>query len=310
MRIIRFVADDGRIHHGEPVADHIAVDLTGSIAKGFVRTDHRLSITKLLAPLEPRDLICIGRNYKGKTENRNQKAETTNDAAPEDAAPSGRAPVSRHATTAQSSEEGGGKVKAETRSQKTEIELHDHTLEVFLKPSTALQNPFDPILIPNFPGIDPQLDCEGELAVIIGREARNIAERDAPAHIFGYTIANDVTARAFQTPTGPPLWMRGKGFDTFCPIGPAIVTADDIADPSDLTIRTIINGQVVREGNTRDMIRTVPQIIAALSRHMTLRAGAIILTGAPPALRPLGVPILEVMVEIEGLTSLQNPILA
>src|SRR5690606_27071219 len=101
--------------------------------------------------------------------------------------------------------------------------------------------PGDPIHIPRFDGLDPRLDCEGELAVIIGREARNVSEADALSHVFGYTIANDVTARHFQTPTGPPLWMRGKGFDTFCPLGPAIVTADEIPDPQALMIRTIIN---------------------------------------------------------------------
>ena len=103
--------------------------------------------------------------------------------------------------------------------------------------------------------------------------------------------------------------MRGKGFDTFCPIGPAIVTKDEIRDPQSLPIRTIINGRTVREGNTCDMICTVPRLIAALSRHMTLRPGSLILTGAPPAhafspLQPGDVAV----VEIDQLGSLRNPI--
>lgn len=119
--------------------------------------------------------------------------------------------------------------------------------------------------------------------MIIGRETCNISERDALKCVFCYTLTNDITARHFQTLTGPPLWMRGKGFDTFYPLGPAIITADEMPDPQKLTLRTLVNGNPARKGNTRDMIRTVPQIIAALSRHMTLRAGAVILTGAPPA---------------------------
>ena len=141
-------------------------------------------------------------------------------------------------------------------------------------------------------------------------DTTNISEADALDCVLGYTIANDVTARVFQTPTGPPLWMRGKGFDTFCPLGPAIITRDEIADPQDLGIRTIINGKAVRDGHTSQMIRTVSQIIAILSRHMTLRCGAVILTGAPPPISQS--PPLQagdfVMAEITGLGSLQNTV--
>jgi 2-keto-4-pentenoate hydratase/2-oxohepta-3-ene-1,7-dioic acid hydratase in catechol pathway len=287
MRIIRFIAEDGHIHHGEPQDNNSAIELTGALEQGFRRTAMRLNIRKLLAPLEPRDIICIGRNYQSAT----------------DAAADKRADTTRNDTSVQPSEKVGAQAISESPQQIAEM---DHTLEVFLKPSTSIQNPDDPILIPTFESIDPQLDCEGELAIIIGREARNIAESDALQHVFGYTIANDVTARAFQTPTGPPLWMRGKGFDTFCPIGPAIVTADEIPDPNNLAIRTIINGNVVREGNTRHMIRSVPEIIAALSRHMTLRTGAIVLTGAPPLCSAVQSSLHTVRVEIEDIGALQN----
>lgn len=236
MRIIRFFDEHGETVFGEDAGEGVAVILEGSVTGGFRRTTRRERIARLLAPLIPTDIICIGRNYRPRADHSNPQ------------------------------------------------QLHDDaTLEVFLKPSTSLHNPDDLVVLPRFDGIpDIQLDCEGELAVIIGRGARNITERDALGHVFGYALANDITARHFQTPTGPPLWMRGKGFDAFCPIGPAIITADEIPDPQNLTLQTLVNGQVVRDGNTCDMIRSVPQIIAGLSRHMTLRAGALILTGAPP----------------------------
>lgn len=272
MRIIRFIAKDGRIHFGSDRQDGTATIVNGSISTGFAATPQRVKISKLLAPIVPTDIICIGRNY------RVGAAESASDERSED--------------------DGGGARSSEP----------DATLEVFLKPSTSLQNPNDPILIPHFEGLEAQLDCEGELAVVIGRDARNVSESAALNYVFGYTIANDVTARAFQTAGGPPIWMRGKGFDTFCPLGPAIVTTDEIPDPQTLDIRTIINDQVVREGNTRDMIRSVSEIIAALSRHMTLRAGAVILTGAPPAIQPP--PAIKsnacVTAEIDPIGRLQN----
>jgi 2-keto-4-pentenoate hydratase/2-oxohepta-3-ene-1,7-dioic acid hydratase in catechol pathway len=281
VRIIRFIASgDSPVHFGEDHADGTATALRGSIQKGFQPTRERLPIAQRLAPIEPTDIICIGRNY--------------------------------HAPSP--SLEGGGQVGEAPRRQSRPLsatsELEDSTLEVFLKPSTALQAADQPIVMPRFEGIDVRLDCEGELALVIGRETRNVSEANALDHVFGYTIVNDITARHFQTPTGPPLWMRGKGFDTFCPLGPAIVTVDELADPDDLNLRTLINGKVVREGNTRDMIRSVPQIIAALSRHITLRAGAVILTGAPPVLDPSATgpfgPGNEVVVEIEGIGELRN----
>src|SRR5262245_20351150 len=232
MRIVRFIDETGLVQCGEDEGNDGAAVLEGSLINGYQRTARRAKIAKLLAPVVPTDIICIGRNYRS---------------------PSAGA-----------------------------AELTDETLEVFLKPSTALQNPMDAILIPRFDGVDVQLDCEGELAIIIGRDSRNVQETEAIDHVLGFTLALDVTARHFQTPTGPPLWMRGKGFDTFCPLGPAIITADETADPQG-QLRTIVNGQVVRDGHTRDMIRSVPRLIADLSRHMTLRAGAVILTGAPPA---------------------------
>ena len=268
MRIVRFIDLEGLERLGEDARDGTAVILEGSLLGGLRRTNQRARIVRLLAPIVPADIICIGRNYE---------------------------PASPHAGS----------------DRREDPDLLDATLEVFLKPSTALQNPNDPIVIPHFPGIDVQLDCEGELAAIIGGEARNLSESDALGVILGYTLANDVTARHFQTPTGPPIWMRGKGFDTFCPLGPAIVTADELADPANLDLRTSINGAIVRDGNTRDMIRSVPQIVAALSRHMTLRAGSVVLTGAPLAMASMSLnPGAKVSVISSRIGELSNPVSA
>lgn len=237
MRIIRFIDETGRIQIGEDLRNGSAQLLAGSIAAGFQRVSEQRPVNRLLAPLIPTDIICIGRNYR---------------------APDG---ISSSPHT-------------------------DADLEVFLKPSTALQNPNDPILIPRFDGMDMQLDCEGELAIVIGRTARNVSEADALDFVFGYALANDVTARCFQTAAGPPIWMRGKGFDTFCPLGPAIVTADEVSDPDDLDIQTSIDGRVTRRGNTRQLIRSVPQIVATLSRHLSVPQAAVILTGAPAPSNP------------------------
>lgn len=272
MRLIRFIDGDGHIHVGQEAGEGTAAVLEGDLFGELRLTNRRTRIASLLAPLIPADIICVGRNYRA----------ATMEAAPDDRR-----------------EEGAGRQSGEA----------DHTLEVFLKPSTALQHPNEPILIPHFEGLDAQLDCEGELAVVIARDIRNINERDALDHVLGYTIANDVTARAFQTPTGPPLWMRGKGFDTFCPLGPALVTRDEIPDPQNLTVRTIINGQVVRDGHTSQMIRTVPQIIATLSRRMTLRQGAVILTGAPPVIDSRSPDVVnETIVEVDQIGRMTNPI--
>jgi 2-keto-4-pentenoate hydratase/2-oxohepta-3-ene-1,7-dioic acid hydratase in catechol pathway len=281
MRVIRFIDDAGREWLGEDTGDGTARILGSELLVELHHTNHQARIAKLLAPIVPIDIICIGRNYLALDLGRE-------DAAPDDQREEGADGARRGAD--------------------------DATLEVFLKPSTALQHPDQPILIPHFDGLDPQLDCEGELVVIIARDAHNINEADALDHVLGYTIANDVTARTFQTLSGggPPLWMRGKGFDTFCPLGPCIVTRDEIPDPQNLSIRTIINGKVVRDGHTSQMIRSVPQIIATLSRHMTLRRGAVILTGAPPTSHatPTVLPDAMISIEIDRLGCLSNTVAA
>ncbi len=147
----------------------------------------------------------------------------------------------------------------------------------FSKPPTCVIGPGD--AIPSHAEITAELDWEVELAVIIGRDGRDIAEAHALAHVFGYTVANDVTARDLQRRHGQ--WYKGKGLDGFCPLGPWIVTADEIGDPQRLDIALRVNGAEKQRSNTRQQIFPVARLIAEWSAGMTLLAGDILLTGTP-----------------------------
>jgi 2-keto-4-pentenoate hydratase/2-oxohepta-3-ene-1,7-dioic acid hydratase in catechol pathway len=125
------------------------------------------------------------------------------------------------------------------------------------------------------------VDYEAELAVVIGKQAKNVSPREAMDYIFGYTCANDVSARDWQFDKQKGQWARGKSFDTFCPLGPWIVTRDEIDNPNDLAIRAVLNGRTVQEARTSEMIFNIQTIISTLSRSMTLLPGTVILTGTP-----------------------------
>lgn len=172
---------------------------------------------------------------------------------------------------------------------------------IFLKPNTSVIGPGDAIVLP---GLSRDVQYEGELAVVIGRVARNVDAADALEYVFGYTIGNDVTARDLQR--SDPQWTRGKGFDTFCPLGPAIETELDIAD---LAIETKLDGAVVQSGSTRDLVVRVPELIAYISACMTLLPGDVILTGTPAGVGGMR-DGQEVEVSIAGLGTLRNPIRA
>jgi 2-keto-4-pentenoate hydratase/2-oxohepta-3-ene-1,7-dioic acid hydratase in catechol pathway len=157
-----------------------------------------------------------------------------------------------------------------------------------------------------------QVDYEAELAVIIGREARDVAETDAMDHVFGYTIVNDVSARDVQF--SDKQWVRGKSFDTFCPCGPVVVTADEIPDPHQLAIRCRVNGQTLQDSNTGEMIFKIPHLIAYISRAITLQPGDIISTGTPHGVGMYRAPQVflkvgdRVEVEIESIGVLANTV--
>ncbi len=151
---------------------------------------------------------------------------------------------------------------------------------VFLKAISSVQNPGDPIVLPRHLRSD-QVDYECELAVVIGKQCKNVSKEHALDFVLGYTCANDVSARDWQNIWGGTQWCRGKTFDTFAPLGPCLVTTDDIPNPNALSIQYDINGEVLQDWNTDDMIFDVPRLIEFLSGSTTLLPGTVILTGTP-----------------------------
>ena len=184
---------------------------------------------------------------------------------------------------------------------------------LFTKGLGAVQNPGDPILIPTHLA-SHQVDYECELAVVIGKKAKNVRKEDALDYVLGYTCANDVSARDWQKQFGGSQWSRGKFFDTFCPLGPVLVTTDDIPNPNSLAIRTILNGEVMQESNTSDMIFDVPTLIEFLSGSTTLYPGTVILTGTPSGVGMARTPPVwlkpgdSVTIDIEKIGQLTNPV--
>jgi 2-keto-4-pentenoate hydratase/2-oxohepta-3-ene-1,7-dioic acid hydratase in catechol pathway len=180
---------------------------------------------------------------------------------------------------------------------------------LFGKFPNTLVGPGEPIVLPP---TSAHVDGEAELAVVIGPTAHNVDRVRAMDHVFGFTVANDVSARDLQFADGQ--WFRGKGFDTFCPVLPQIVPRGEVPDPHDLRVVQRVNGTVMQDGSTRDLIFDVPTLVAFASAVMTLDPGDLILTGTPPgvgyfrdprvALRPGD----SVEVEVEGIGKLTNPV--
>jgi 2-keto-4-pentenoate hydratase/2-oxohepta-3-ene-1,7-dioic acid hydratase in catechol pathway len=160
------------------------------------------------------------------------------------------------------------------------------------------------------PELTRQVDYEAELAVVIGRTARRVRESDALDYVLGYTCGNDVTARDLQY--GDRQWVRGKSLDTFCPLGPVLVTGDEIADPQSLPLRAVVNGETLQSSTTADMIFPVAALVAYCSRAFTLEPGDMIMTGTPPGVGVYRTPQRflgdgdEVAIEIDGIGRLVN----
>lgn len=184
---------------------------------------------------------------------------------------------------------------------------------VFMKMPSNVQHPGDPILLPRRLESN-EVDYECELAVVIGKECRNTTRDTALDHVLGYACANDVSARDWQLKWGGSQWCRGKNFDTFCPLGPCLVTADEIPNPNDLGIKTVLNGEVMQDWNTNDMIFDVPALIEFLSGSTRLAAGTVILTGTPHGVGSARKPPIflkdgdTVTIEIEKIGQLTNPV--
>lgn len=171
---------------------------------------------------------------------------------------------------------------------------------LFLKPASSVIGPQGNIV---YPPQTENLHYEAELAIVIGKEAKNISEDEAKEYIFGYTVGNDVTARDLQNKDGQ--WSRAKGFDTFCPLGPWIET--EVHNPDNLDIRLNLNGIVKQESNTNNMVFNCSEILAYLSSIMTLLPGDVIMTGTPAGIGPMEVGDI-VKVTIQGIGTLENNI--
>lgn len=184
---------------------------------------------------------------------------------------------------------------------------------LFMKSPSAVVGGDAPILLPRKLRSD-KVDYEGELAVVIGRVCHNVSRENALHYVLGYCCANDVSARDWQFEWNAGQFCRGKTFDTFCPLGPCLVTPDEIEDPHLLQIQTRLNGKLVQDSNTSDMIFDIPYLIEFLSASCTLLPGTVILTGTPEGVGAGRDPQVflkpgdSVSVEIEGIGVLTNPV--
>jgi 2-keto-4-pentenoate hydratase/2-oxohepta-3-ene-1,7-dioic acid hydratase in catechol pathway len=263
MKIIRYLDSDRRVGYAALQEDGSAREIAGDIFGDFSVTQKPAAVAKLLAPVAPSGIVCIGLNYR------------------------------QHA--------------AESKATIPEFPV------VFMKLASAVQNPGDPIVLPRRLRSN-EVDYEGELAVVIGRTCKNVSRERALDYVLGYSCANDVSARDWQGKWGGSQWCRGKTFDTFAPLGPALVTRDEIPNPNALALRLDIGGEVLQDWNTNDMIFDVPRLIEFLSGSTTLPAGTVILTGTPQGVGFARKPPRwlkpgdTVTVTIEKLGALSNPV--
>ncbi|HYD83886.1 MAG TPA: fumarylacetoacetate hydrolase family protein, partial [Opitutus sp.] len=186
---------------------------------------------------------------------------------------------------------------------------------LFIKATSSVQNPDDPIELP-VKLASTRVDYECELAIVIGKRCKNVPRAEALDYVLGYTCANDVSARDWQRDLGGGQWCQAKSFDTFCPLGPVLVTKDQIPNPNDLRIRTILNGETLQDWNTNDMVFDVPALIEFLSSSKTLLPGTVILTGTPHGVGFARQPPVwlksgdTVSIDIEHIGTLTNPVIS
>ena len=264
MKIVRYLEPSGKISYGAEQPSGQTLRIEGDIFSKYQTTNEPAQIAKLLAPVAPAAMLCIGLNYK------------------------------HHA--------------AESKAPIPDFPV------LFVKNPGALQHPGEPIALPRHLRSD-EVDYECELAVVIGRACKNVSRANALDYVLGYTCANDVSARDWQKIRSGGQWCRGKSFDTFGPLGPCLVTRDEIPNPNTLRIRTIINGETLQDWNTNDMIFDVPTLIEFLSGSTTLLSGTVILTGTPHGVGMARTPARwlkpgdSVTIDIEKIGSLTNPVM-
>jgi 2-keto-4-pentenoate hydratase/2-oxohepta-3-ene-1,7-dioic acid hydratase in catechol pathway len=264
MKIVRFRSADGQVHVGSQISPTTAAIIEGDLFGDYSVSQRVVTIEKLLAPVSPVDIICIGLNYR------------------------------KHA--------------AEGNLPEPEQPV------VFMKNIGTVQDPGGPIMIPRKLRSEA-VDYECELAIVLGKRCYNVSRANALDYVLGYTCANDVSARDWQIKWGGSQWCRGKTFATFCPLGPCLVTKDEIPNPNALGIRTVLNGSVMQDWNTNDMIFDVPTLIEFLSGSTVLLPGTVILTGTPHGVGSARKPPVflkagdQVTIEIDGIGSLTNPVI-
>jgi 2-keto-4-pentenoate hydratase/2-oxohepta-3-ene-1,7-dioic acid hydratase in catechol pathway len=187
---------------------------------------------------------------------------------------------------------------------------------LFFKNPASVNHPGDPIVIPECCEDIPQVDWEAELAVVIGRAAKNVPASEALQYVKGYSPTNDISARHWQKHAGAGQVARGKSFDTFCPLGPELITADEIPDPQSLKLQCLLNGEIMQDGHTSQMIFSVAELIEYLSTDTTLLPGSVILTGTPSGVGFARNPPVflksgdTIEVAIEGMQTLSNPVVS
>jgi len=262
MKIARILLEDGNIAYARVLSlDEEMEILHGDLVLGFTPSGKLAGHHRLLAPVVPSAILCVGLNYR------------------------------KHA-------------------EETGARIPEYPVLFFKNPAAAL----DPGVTIRIPRQLPstQVDYEGELALVIGKCCRNATRENALDFVLGYTCANDVSARDWQKQWGGSQWCRGKSFDTFAPLGPYLVTPDEIPDPNTLQITTCVNGEVLQHSNTADMIFDVPSLIEFLSADTTLAAGTVILTGTPEGVGMSRTPPRWLQtgdlcsIEIEGIGVLEN----
>jgi 2-keto-4-pentenoate hydratase/2-oxohepta-3-ene-1,7-dioic acid hydratase in catechol pathway len=196
------------------------------------------------------------------------------------------------------------KVRGMDGTEPDEPVLFNKSVNVLIGPDAAIPIP---IVINDYAWeSEARTDYEGELVVIIGKPGKHISEEAALDYVYGYTCGNDVSQRNLQN-SDRSGWFRGKSFDGFGPVGPAVLTAEDLADPGNLAIQTRINGEIVQSSNTSLMIFSIPKLLAYISRQFTLSTGDLIFTGTPAGVGPLSSGD-RVEVIIEGIGTLTNPV--
>ena len=264
MKLVRFVSGENRVQMGlyEPGNPNSARVVEGDIFSKLRVTKKNAEVKRILAPLDPPNVLALGLNYRS------------------------------HADEFKAS--------------------YPDTPILFLKGTNSVTGPGEPIVLPKA-GPD-EVDYEAELAVVIGKTAKNVSREEALDYVLGYTCANDVSARDWQVRKQRNQWARGKSFDTFCPLGPCMVMRDEIPDPNRLRVRAILNGKTMQDSDTSYMIFDVASVISDLSRSMTLLPGTVIMTGTPDGVgftRKPPVFLREgdvISIIIDGIGELTNPV--